>query len=253
MKVVLDEPNAVAGTVVFGKGFGTQSLQMTQLLGNANIAPLTIIAVDEHDDGKAISDELFRLTRERVIPCVGTYIGGIRRTKAALKAGRFTQTNEHKKKKKTTTVQAALDQAAAAAARVGVGAGVVVFSNSFEPDCLHVKEALGQAGVAASVTVVVEVNEEADDVCEALKRELIDRTGDTTIPSVWLGGKFVGGVAGTVAGIKDGVFEQAKGVAAGGAGGGSGGDGDDLVAEEVDVANAETKGGQGENLSLIHI
>ena len=65
---------------------------------------------------------------------------------------------------------------------------VVVFSKTYCGYCLQVKQLLRQLGVKAKV---VELDDMADGV--ALQRSLAAATGQRTVPSVWIGGKHIGG------------------------------------------------------------
>jgi len=82
------------------------------------------------------------------------------------------------------------------------GGGVALFSKSYCPFCKKAKEALGAAGIQP---VVVEL-----DLIEngpAIQKSLGGKTGKTTVPNVWLNGKFLGGSEEVLAGLENGTFD----------------------------------------------
>jgi len=66
--------------------------------------------------------------------------------------------------------------------------GVVVFSKTFCPYCARAKEDLSGAGI---VPVVVELDQRQDG--DEIQKALLDRTGQRTVPSVWVCGRHIGG------------------------------------------------------------
>jgi len=66
---------------------------------------------------------------------------------------------------------------------------VVVFSKSYCPYCVKVKELLQSINV--SNMKVIELDQSDDG--PKLQQVLGTITGQTTVPSVWVGGKFIGG------------------------------------------------------------
>lgn len=68
------------------------------------------------------------------------------------------------------------------------GNPVVVFSKTYCPFCAETKSTLSSMGVDAKI---VEVN--LDEHGEALHKAVKAKTGHRTVPSVWIGGKHIGG------------------------------------------------------------
>ena len=69
------------------------------------------------------------------------------------------------------------------------GAGVVMFSFTTCPFCKRAKETLAAKGVAFTA---VELDEETEGA--AMRARLGARTGRTSVPSVFIGGEYVGGL-----------------------------------------------------------
>ena len=65
---------------------------------------------------------------------------------------------------------------------------VVIYSKSYCPFCSRVKALLAGLGVKAQITEL-----DLDSEGSAVQDELTSRTGQTTVPSVWVGGRFIGG------------------------------------------------------------
>ena len=81
-----------------------------------------------------------------------------------------------------------------------------VFSKSYCPYCVKakdaIKSALGQPGIAA--TVVWELDERDDGA--AIQSYLGTKTGASTVPRVFIGGKFLGGGEETARAARDGTL-----------------------------------------------
>lgn len=71
---------------------------------------------------------------------------------------------------------------------------VVVFSKSYCPYCVQVKQLLSSLGVKSKV---IELDEESDG--SELQSALAEWTGQRTVPNVFIGGKHIGGCDSTVA------------------------------------------------------
>ena len=82
-------------------------------------------------------------------------------------------------------------------------APVVMFSKSYCPFCSRAKSALLGEGI---VPVVTELD--LLDGGAQVQKSLITKTGQRTVPSVWLSGKHVGGCDDTLRAIADGVFDS---------------------------------------------
>jgi len=84
---------------------------------------------------------------------------------------------------------------------------IAVFSKSYCPYCVKAKDAirsaLGQPGVAA--TTVWELDERPSDGAE-IQAVLGKITGATTVPRVFVGGKFLGGGDDTARAARDGTL-----------------------------------------------
>ena len=79
-----------------------------------------------------------------------------------------------------------------------VGDGVAIFSKSYCPYSKRAKMALLRKGI---LPVVVELDEREDG--SDIQKELLDMTGQKTVPSVWVNGKYIGGSDDTVSGLKN--------------------------------------------------
>ena len=94
------------------------------------------------------------------------------------------------------------------------GTGVVLFSKTSCGYCWRAKRALASIGI---VPVVLELDErrrrgrggQEEDDGRAIQIALLQRTGQRTVPSVWLNGKFIGGSDAVMAGIQSGLFHDA--------------------------------------------
>lgn len=80
---------------------------------------------------------------------------------------------------------------------------VVIFSKSYCPYCLRAKQSLIRIGI---FPVVVELDERSDGL--PIQQALLRRTGQRTVPSVWLDGKHIGGSDDVVAGVRTGLFDN---------------------------------------------
>lgn len=80
-------------------------------------------------------------------------------------------------------------------------APVVMFSWTMSPACKKAKELFALAGISP---LVVELNEPWSEG-NPIRAELGERTGRTSVPSIWIGGKYVGG-------CDDGPSEEAPGI-----------------------------------------
>lgn len=76
---------------------------------------------------------------------------------------------------------------------------VVVFSKTFCPYCVSVKQLLQQIGASFKA---VELDTESDGV--AIQAALAEFTGQRTVPNVFIGGKHIGGCDATTAMHKKG-------------------------------------------------
>ena len=85
------------------------------------------------------------------------------------------------------------------------GDGVAIFSKSY---CRYSKRAKMALLRKRFRPVVVELDKREDGF--ELQKELRDMTGQTTVPSVWVNGKYIGGSDETVSGVKnaDGPFKD---------------------------------------------
>lgn len=76
------------------------------------------------------------------------------------------------------------------------GAAVVVFSKTYCPYCTRAKNDLKKIGITPFVVELDELDDGA-----SIQQELLERTGQRTVPSVWVNGNFIGGSDDLVAGI----------------------------------------------------
>ncbi len=68
---------------------------------------------------------------------------------------------------------------------------VVVFSKSYCPYCKATKQLFQKPEFKGVSVAVHELDRRADG--DAIQATLLDLTGQRTVPSVWVGGKFLGG------------------------------------------------------------
>ena len=83
------------------------------------------------------------------------------------------------------------------------GPGVIIFAKSYCPYCHKAIKALHSEQI---VPVVVQLDERKDGA--EIQADLLKRTGQRTVPSVWLAGKHIGGASDTLEGIKNGLFSK---------------------------------------------
>mmetsp|Transcript_9029 Transcript_9029/g.21976 ORF Transcript_9029/g.21976 Transcript_9029/m.21976 type:complete len:118 (+) Transcript_9029:116-469(+) len=86
---------------------------------------------------------------------------------------------------------------------------VVVFSKTYCPYCTSTKKLFGTQ--YSSVDVVTHELDKRDDGA-AIQATLASMSGQRTVPSVWIGGKFVGGNSETQAAHKSGELETMLGL-----------------------------------------
>ncbi|KAI5083858.1 hypothetical protein GOP47_0000027 [Adiantum capillus-veneris] len=76
---------------------------------------------------------------------------------------------------------------------------VVVFSKTYCPYCMEVKQLLSNLGVKMAV---IELDRESDG--QAVQSALSEWTGQRTVPNVFIGGKHIGGCDSTMAKQREG-------------------------------------------------
>jgi glutaredoxin 3 len=96
--------------------------------------------------------------------------------------------------------QAAIDDALKAA-----GSGVALFGKSGCPFCKKAKKALYGIGVHPTV---VELDQAEGGA--SIQKKLEALTGKSTVPNVWLDGKFIGGSEEIIAGVTSGMFDAVE-------------------------------------------
>ena len=95
------------------------------------------------------------------------------------------------------------------------GNGVVVFSNSYSAACIKAKTLLSEHEVSAVTAIEIDERDDGDELLKQL-RKLASGAGG--LPSVWAGGRFIGGVNKTKAALeKGGVLKPKEPEHAGGA------------------------------------
>ncbi|VEU35078.1 unnamed protein product [Pseudo-nitzschia multistriata] len=87
---------------------------------------------------------------------------------------------------------------------------IVVFSKSYCPYCTKTKQLFAQPEYKALNPVVHELDKMGDG--PAIQAELLAMSGQRTVPSVWIGGTFLGGNSETQAAHKDGSLQSKLGL-----------------------------------------
>jgi len=87
---------------------------------------------------------------------------------------------------------------------------VVVFSKSYCPYCAKTKSLFGQSEFKDIDVATYELDQRGDGA--AIQATLLDMSGQRTVPSVWVGGKFVGGNSETQAAYKSGELQSMLGL-----------------------------------------
>ncbi|XP_052792624.1 uncharacterized protein LOC128226685 [Mya arenaria] len=85
------------------------------------------------------------------------------------------------------------------------GKKVMVFSKSYCPYCTKAKKALGKYNLSPDDYEVWEIENEPD--CEAIQKELGKITGGSSVPRVFINGKFIGGGDETAAADRNGKLK----------------------------------------------
>lgn len=96
--------------------------------------------------------------------------------------------------------QAAIDDALKAA-----GSGVALFGKSGCPFCKKTKKELYSIGVHPTIVELDQVEDGAP-----IQKKLEELTGQSTVPNVWLDGKFIGGSEEVISGVKSGMFDAVE-------------------------------------------
>jgi glutaredoxin 3 len=81
--------------------------------------------------------------------------------------------------------------------------GVVLFSKSYCPSCVRAKTDLKNIGVSP---VTVELDQREDG--RLIQVALMQMTGQMTVPSSWLRGKYIGGSDDVQSGVAAGLFDE---------------------------------------------
>lgn len=87
---------------------------------------------------------------------------------------------------------------------------VVVFSKSYCPYCTATKKLFAQPEFSKIGVVTHELDQRDDGA--AIQSTLLSMSGQRTVPSVWVGGKFVGGNSETQAAYKSGELKTMLGL-----------------------------------------
>lgn len=87
---------------------------------------------------------------------------------------------------------------------------VVVFSKTYCPYCVATKNLFKQQEFSGINVVYHELDKRADG--PAIQATLRDMSGQRTVPSVWIGGKFVGGNAETQSAYQSGSLQTMLGL-----------------------------------------
>ena len=87
---------------------------------------------------------------------------------------------------------------------------VVVFSKSYCPYCTYTKDLFKKAEFSGIDVVTHELDKRRDGA--AIQSALASMSGQRTVPSVWVGGKFVGGNSETQSSYKSGELKTMLGL-----------------------------------------
>merc|ERR1711915_872853 len=87
---------------------------------------------------------------------------------------------------------------------------VVVFSKSYCPYCAKTKSLFGQSEFKDIDVATYELDQRGDGA--AIQQTLLAMSGQRTVPSVWVGGKFVGGNSETQSAYKSGELQSMLGL-----------------------------------------
>jgi glutaredoxin len=83
---------------------------------------------------------------------------------------------------------------------------VVVWSKSYCPYC-HQTKNLFRSSLPSSTNIIVHELDQRPDG-NAIQQELVNMTGQPTVPSVWVGGQFIGGNDATQRAHRNGELEK---------------------------------------------
>mmetsp|Transcript_14233 Transcript_14233/g.29718 ORF Transcript_14233/g.29718 Transcript_14233/m.29718 type:complete len:115 (-) Transcript_14233:2751-3095(-) len=83
---------------------------------------------------------------------------------------------------------------------------VVVFSKTYCPYCTRTKDLFGQAEFSDVDVVTYELDKRKDG--PAIQATLTTMSGQRTVPSVWIGGKFLGGNSETQSAYASGELQK---------------------------------------------
>merc|ERR1719223_1471698 len=101
----------------------------------------------------------------------------------------------------TMDAQATIDSAISEAG----SNGVTLFGKSACPFCKKAKKALLGIGIHATIVELDQV-----EGGPAIQKKLEELTGKSTVPNVWLDGKFIGGSEEVLKGVDDGMFDAVE-------------------------------------------
>ena len=87
---------------------------------------------------------------------------------------------------------------------------VVVFSKTYCPYCHATKDLFRKEEFSGIPVVYHELDKRSDG--PAIQATLLDMSGQRTVPSVWIGGKFVGGNSETQSAYKSGELQTMLGL-----------------------------------------
>lgn len=178
---------------IFSKTYCRYCAEVKQLFADMK-TPSVVMELNNEPDGGELQNELKTRTGSSTVPSVwinGKFIGGCDDTRALHKSGKLAEllneANNVNKHAETTSPEQ----------KVGILIGsqpIAIFTKSYCPYCKKVNELFANMSKAPAV---LEIDLESDGA--AIKDELKSRTGSSTVPSVWIGGKYVGGCDDTLA------------------------------------------------------
>lgn len=170
--------------VIFAKSYCPYSTRVKKLFAELQI-PTTVMDLDHEQDGEEIQGELKARTGVSTVPSVwinGKYIGGCDDTHKLHESGQLSKLLDDVQKPSVSSAQAERVESFIHSK------AIVIFAKSYCPYCKKVKALFSKLNKSPAI---MELDLESDG--DAVKEELKSRTGCGSVPSVWIGGKYIGG------------------------------------------------------------
>ena len=178
---------------------------------------IQIHELDMEHNGAAIQRVLFQLTQQRTVPNVfinNQHIGGNDDVQAAYRSGNLlkllqreesAETASEEKKEKEQSV--ATNTLLSLIEKENNNHQVVVWAKSWCPYCRSSKDLFRTASQLENVDVVIHDIDKLPNE-EALQNELLELTGQRTVPSIFVNGKHLGGNSDLQKAFRTGQLER---------------------------------------------